>query len=47
VLLSAPLTMIFKIVCEAFPETRWIAVMLSTNEDLHRHGHAPRHPAQG
>jgi predicted PurR-regulated permease PerM len=47
VLLSAPLTMIFKIVCEAFPETRWIAVMLSTNEDLHRHGHAPHHPAQG
>jgi len=37
VLLSAPLTMIFKIICEGFPETRWIAVMLSTREDLHRH----------
>jgi predicted PurR-regulated permease PerM len=36
-LLSAPLTMIFKIACEGFPETRWIAVMLSTRRDLRRH----------
>lgn len=36
-LLSAPLTMIFKIACEGFPETRWIAVLLSSRQDLRRH----------
>ena len=30
VLLSVPLTMIFKITCEGFPATRWIAILLGS-----------------
>jgi predicted PurR-regulated permease PerM len=38
-LLSVPLTMIFKITCESFPATRWIAILLGseaspTRQDL-------------
>jgi len=30
-LLSVPLTMIFKIICESFPSTRWIAILLDSD----------------
>lgn len=33
-LLSAPLTMVIRIVCEAYPETHWIAVMLGGKPEL-------------
>ena len=43
-LLSVPLTMIFKITCESFPSTRWIAIILgsevpATQQDIE----APEH----
>jgi predicted PurR-regulated permease PerM len=33
-LLSAPLTMIFKIACESFPSTRWVAILLDSEVPL-------------
>jgi len=33
-LLSAPLTMIFKITCESFPATRWVAILLDSEVPL-------------